>query len=237
MRCIWGLFTSLRVNKTVWSVVFLVWVETDDWMPGRVLIAPSFGRREHLLRDLRVGVPMHDSGHRVHAFTRIGMSLMIDVVNCSIDEYFAYVDGPERNAVFDRAANGRAELLAVMPFRERVQDYLKLCKRQGAYYDPEHPSALPSFLQLSKYCDCYPSTIARIASGETESPSSRIMDILGALAGVCPSDADCPPFEWKARVRDADRWLMSDPDTRGNILDCIIDGVSARKAAQRQQVA
>jgi len=130
-------------------------------------------------------------------------------------------------------AGGRQQALrrACMSHDERVRDYLRRCNRRGSRYRPRRDPD-PNLTQIANYCQCDPTTILRIANGDTTSPSSRVVSIICAVAGISPPafnrDAD---DERQARIADADRWVKSDPRTRGDALNAIMAGIAERISA------
>lgn len=131
----------------------------------------------------------------------------------------------------------QAQRQACMSHEERLRDYLQRCNRRGSQYLPGIDSD-PNLTQIAKYCECDSTTILRIANGETKAPSSQVISIISAVAGISPPAFRCAPgsdvdvdAERRARLEDADRWVRAGEGARGGALDAIMAGISARISA------
>lgn len=117
---------------------------------------------------------------------------------------------------------------ACMSHEDQLREYLQRCNRRGSRYHPKIDSD-PNLAQIAKYCECDLTTILRIANGETKAPSSRVVSIISAVAGISPPAFHCDPdAERRARLDDADRWVKSDARTRGGALEALMAGIAAR---------
>jgi len=120
---------------------------------------------------------------------------------------------------------------ACMSHEDQLREYLQRCNRRGSRYRAGI-DADPNLTQIAKYCECDSTTILRIANGDTQAPSSRVVSIISAVAGISPPAFHCDPdAERRARLDDADRWVKSDLRSRGGALEAIMAGIAARISA------
>lgn len=145
---------------------------------------------------------------------------MVDIVT-STDEVSLEDSLRIREQMYERK-------IATMPYGDRLKHFLGLCNRRGSAYRPGvHP--YPNLSQLSLYCGCSVSTILRLATGATSSPSIHSLTVINAVACICPA----PSYgdlqeEMRARTADADRWVASDASTRGDIMSALTAGIERR---------
>lgn len=118
--------------------------------------------------------------------------------------------------------------MATMPYDDRLKHFLGLCNRRGSVYRPGFHQ-YPNLSQLSSYCECSVPTILRLATGKTRSPSIDILTIINAVACICPAAPHGDQAgERRARIADADRWVVSDPSSRGDIMGSLTAGIERR---------
>ena len=152
------------------------------------------------------------------------MILMVDV--------FTNDDGAISEAAWQELAQKQERAIAFMTHNERLTDFLGRCNRRGSAYRPGF-HRFPTHSQLSKYCDCSPATILRIATGETQYVSRQLLEVINAVACICPSASFGDRWEeQRARIEDADRWVKSDALSRGSVMDAIIAGIARRIQSQ-----
>lgn len=138
-----------------------------------------------------------------------------------------YIPSP----MFEERHGNRYSMLAFMSHEEQLTAFLRECNRRGARYRPGYRD-FPNHQRLAMYCGCAPSTIFRLATGETQFANREHLNIINAIACICPVAIDGNvDGERQARMADAERWLLLDRDTRGDLWDTILAGIVERAGA------
>ncbi|TWU59077.1 hypothetical protein Poly51_18630 [Rubripirellula tenax] len=133
--------------------------------------------------------------------------------------------------------------MRIMDSDERLVDYLNKCNQQGV----RSSKRFPTLTRLADFCSCYPSTINRIASGDTLNPSRRTISLLNVFAGICPYVALNDDYydELNYRIKDANKWMAAtSPSDNADLMTSLKRGISTRanrraraRRAKRSQVA
>ncbi len=113
---------------------------------------------------------------------------------------------------------------------ERICSYLSSCSQRGHLYRPGRDSK-PTLKQLAGYLGCDPTVLVKIKNGRCKQVDFKKMVTLSILSGVCPAI----PFEDRrsemhARLADADCWAASDPEGRGPLAACLMNGIAGRQS-------
>ncbi len=149
-----------------------------------------------------------------------------------LEEMTSLEDDPEFQATIANLQSQRVLLRASQSYDQRILAALQRCNRRGSSYRPGRRRD-PNFTQLAKYCGCNATTILRIATGETKAPSLKTLSIISAITCISPPAYNCDcDEEYYARIADADRWLLGDKTTRGDIKEAILTGIKRRIASR-----
>ena len=150
----------------------------------------------------------------------------------SSTEFNSIFDTPEMKE-FSKQRNKQLQFeYATTRYSDQLRTFLEFCNKRGSAYRPGLDQ-FPRHVQIAKYCNCAPSTIYRIMTGEQKSISTQVCDVLLAISCISPAPSDRRYSvlykEQRSRIADADAWADADPNTRGDILDVLFAGIKKRE--------